>query len=178
MHAFLSLKVFWLPWKTHPVVVGQPFLILLLLPWLCQARDCLSGFLSVGPALRLEDPSRWGWPALSSVSAPATSQVLIDLPGCWWATLQYLALFCQPRVPFSTVSVNAFVLTGFLVLPACLRVPSPGLENLLLLHPFSGSFLSASSWGHLFSWDRYVKRAGTLPASLWKEGCDPPEPCL
>ena len=46
-------------------------------------------------------------------------------PGCWWATLQYLALFCQPRVPFSTVSVNAFVLTGFLVLPACLRVPSP-----------------------------------------------------
>lgn len=57
--------------------------------------------------------------------APATSQVLVALPGCWWATLQYLAFFCQPRVPFSTVSVNAFVLTGFLVLPACLRVPSP-----------------------------------------------------
>lgn len=76
MHAFPSLKVFWLPWKTQPVVVGQPFLILLLLPWLCQARDCLSGFLLVGPALRLEDPSRWGWPALSSVSG------LQPLPRC------------------------------------------------------------------------------------------------
>lgn len=57
--------------------------------------------------------------------ATATSQVLVALPGCWWAALQYLALFCQPRAPFSTVSVNAFALTGFLVLPACFYVPSP-----------------------------------------------------
>lgn len=55
----------------------------------------------------------------------AVSQVLVALPGCCWARLQYLALLGHPGAPFSPMSVNAYALTSFLVLPACLHVPSP-----------------------------------------------------
>lgn len=96
----------------RPAAFLTPPLVLLVVPssGLCV---CVCP-LPVGPA----------FPVLFGRWASAISQVLVALPSCRWATLQYLAFLCQPGAPFL---LAPYLCTDWLPcsLPACFPVSSP-----------------------------------------------------
>lgn len=141
-------------------MIGQAFLLVPSSTLGCAPLKALRVCLSpVGASSAAGSPSLWGQPSLSWW-APTMSQVVCFLVKDG-ALDSVLLFYLDSRVPFSSITINAYGLTGFLVL-ASFSVPSPWLGE-FAAPPCIGPFFSDSSGGlgSLLNWDNVCEALHT-----------------